>query len=84
VANLQTDVSQLLPAQSYPLGNITGDREINGHDFLGFVEAFDDFNGLGAFQAMLEAVPEPSASTLAFASSILHGAAARRRRASDW
>jgi hypothetical protein len=78
VANLHTDVSQLLPAQSYPLGNITGDREINGHDFLGFVKAFDDFNGVGAFQAMLAAVPEPSATTLALASAILVGATRRR------
>jgi hypothetical protein len=65
VANLHTDVSQLLPAQSYPLGNITGDREINGHDFLGFAKAFDDFNGVGAFQAMQAAIPEPTTGALA-------------------
>jgi hypothetical protein len=65
VANLHTDVSQLLPAQSYPLGNITGDREVNGHDFLAFVKAFDDFNGVGAFQAMQAAIPEPTTGALA-------------------
>jgi hypothetical protein len=65
VANLHTDVSELMPEQSYPFGNITGDREIDGRDFLGFVKAFDDFNGVGAFQAMLDAIPEPSAGALA-------------------
>jgi hypothetical protein len=79
VANLHTDVSQLLPAQSYPFGNITGDREIDGRDFLGFVKAYDDFNGVGAFQAMLDAVPEPGSVGLA-AIGVAAAPALRRRR----
>jgi hypothetical protein len=63
--HLFTDVSGLTLAQSYMMGDITRDFVIDGRDFTGFYRAYDDFNGLGAFVAMLAAMPEPSAGWLA-------------------
>jgi hypothetical protein len=78
LANLHTDVSPLLPEQSYVLGDITRDRKINGNDFFGFVTAYDEANGLGAFQAMLTALPEPGGLHLTLFGAA--GAAVRRRK----
>jgi hypothetical protein len=65
VANLHTDVGSLTTEQSYLLGDMTRDLELNGRDFLAFVKAYDDANGVAAFQAMLAAIPEPSTGALA-------------------
>jgi len=72
-ANLLTDVSLLTTAQAYLLGDLTGDLQIDGRDFVAFRQAFQDYNGFP-----FVAVPEPSAGALA----ALAGAAlwARRRR----
>jgi hypothetical protein len=64
-ANLLTDVSVLTTAQSYLLGDMTLNRQIDGLDFVAFREAFDEFNGVGAFSAMVAEIPEPSAAALA-------------------
>jgi DNA-binding beta-propeller fold protein YncE len=63
--HLFTDVSGLTAAQSYMMGDFTRDLIIDGRDFTGFYRAYDDFNGMGAFVAMLAAIPEPSAGWLA-------------------
>jgi len=80
VAHLHTDVSSLTPAQSYPLGDMTRDLQLNGRDFLAFAKAYDDANGVAAFAAMLAAVPEPSGSALALASAGLAAMAGSRRK----
>jgi hypothetical protein len=82
VANLHTDVSGLTPPQSYPLGDMTGDLQLDGRDFLAFAEAYDEANGLAAFQAMLTALPEPG--TCGHALMCLAGVTASRRRAREW
>jgi hypothetical protein len=64
-AHLHTDVSALTTAQSYVLGDMTRDLRIDGHDYRDFRFAYDDVNGVGAFVAMLTAVPEPAAGSLA-------------------
>jgi hypothetical protein len=64
-ANLLFDVSSLTVEQGYALGDFTRDRRIDGNDFRGFRFAFEDANGVGAFQAMLAAIPEPPAGALA-------------------
>jgi hypothetical protein len=79
VANLHTDVSSLTPAQSYPLGDMTRDLQLNGHDFLSFVKAYDDANGVAAFAAMLAAIPEPGSFGLACVCAAWAAAPCRRR-----
>ena len=59
------DVTGLTTEQSYASGDMTLDLKIDGHDFVAFRTAYDDANGLGAFVAMLTAVPEPSSGMLA-------------------
>lgn len=51
----------LLPVQSYQLGDMDGDLANNYTDLQLFRQAYDDFNGSGAFAAMLASVPEPAA-----------------------
>jgi hypothetical protein len=75
--NLLTDVSALTPEQAYLLGDFNTDLKIDGHDFVAFRTAYDNANGLGAFVAMLAAVPEPSAGALA---ALACGAPLLRRR----
>ena len=60
-----TDVSGLSTEQAYASGDMTADLKIDGYDFVAFRTAYDDANGLGAFVAMLTAVPEPSSWLLA-------------------
>ena len=63
--NLFTNVTALTTQQSYVLGDFTGDLRINGDDFVRFRTAYDEANGVGAFVAMVNALPEPSTGLLA-------------------
>ena len=47
-----------------PLGDLNGDFRNDHADFVTFKAAFDAANGSGAFLAMLQSVPEPSALVL--------------------
>ena len=54
----------LLDAQSYLLGDLDDDGDHDLSDFIEFRTAYDDANGLGAFAAMVTAVPEPNSLML--------------------
>jgi hypothetical protein len=57
--NLMANVSSLSITNAYQKGDMNGDLKIDVNDYILFVSAFDDANGIGAFQAMLTNVPEP-------------------------
>ena len=54
------DLSALTEAQQYQQGDLNGDGLNNLDDFDLFKTAFDGANGVGAFDAMIAAVPEPA------------------------
>lgn len=58
------DVDGLSFYDAYFLGDLTGDGDHNFEDWIAFREAFDEFNGEGAFAA-IAGVPEPGAVCLA-------------------
>jgi hypothetical protein len=78
IAGAETDLSALTPAQDYQSGDLNGDGENNIFDFGIFKNAYDAANGLGAFEAMLATVPEPSCLVLFGAGTVL--LVSRRRR----
>ncbi|QDU56518.1 PEP-CTERM sorting domain-containing protein [Aeoliella mucimassa] len=67
--------------QAYRVGDMDGDLDHDLEDFRLFQNAYDEANGLGAFDAMLAgvAVPEPS-SVVLLGSLLAIGVAARRSR----
>ncbi|QDT00814.1 PEP-CTERM sorting domain-containing protein [Adhaeretor mobilis] len=72
IAGAETDLSALTVAEAYQAGDLDGDGVNSVVDFDIFKAAFDEANGVGAFQAMLASVPEPSSFLLvAFGASIL-------------
>ena len=80
LSNLHTNITALTLPQSLLLGDLTADLRIDGRDFVFFRTAFDEANGVGAFAAMAQAVPEPSAAAL-LAAALATTIIARRRRA---
>jgi hypothetical protein len=64
VAGYGSELDGLTAREAYLLADIITDFEHNAEDFIGFVEAYDEFNGEGAFAATI-GVPEPSTATLA-------------------
>jgi hypothetical protein len=77
VANAYGDLSGLSRAQAYALGDLDADGDNDHADFKLFKQDFNAVNGAGAFEAMLEGVPEPSAALLA-AFSMAAALASRR------
>ncbi len=75
-ANLHADMSGMTVEQSYALGDFTRDRLIDGRDFVAFRTQYDVFNGVGAFVALVNQVPEPATGVLGAAAM---AALARRR-----
>jgi hypothetical protein len=78
ISGAETDLSALSPAQAYQQGDLNGDGENNIFDFGLFKDAYEAANGLGAFEAMLAGVPEPSCLLLFGAGTAL--LITRRRR----
>lgn len=62
--NFNADFAGLTPAEAYSLGDLNADGANDALDFAQFKAVFDAANGVGAFQAMLNQVPEPSALIL--------------------
>ena len=58
------DVEGVSFYDAYFLGDLNGDETHNFEDFIEFASAFDEENGAGAFAAMVQRVPEPSAVVL--------------------
>ncbi len=77
--NQNGNLSAMSLAEAYRLGDFTGDRANNHADFIAFKQIYDAANGVGAFTAMLQSVPEASSSLLVLAAGTL--LAPLRRRA---
>lgn len=65
--------------EAYQMGDITQDNVVNGNDFIAFRIAYEAVNGVGSFQAMLNAIPEPSTGLMALAGLALLGLRRSRR-----
>jgi hypothetical protein len=68
----------LSDAQSYALGDIDGDQDVDFFDFRMFQTDFDAANGVGALAALAGAVPEPSSLGLVAMTCGILGATRRR------
>jgi hypothetical protein len=80
--NLGADLSAETREDRYAQGDITNDGLNDIRDFDKFREAYEDFNGAGAFEAMVAAtVPEPSSILLLAAGAA--GMGAWRKRTSS-
>jgi len=79
-ANLHNNVASLTLDQAAALGDLNEDRIINGQDFFEFRQAYDDYNGPGAFVAMLQGVPEPTTAALSTAACLAIALRHLRRR----
>ena len=62
--NHRTNLSGQSLAEAYRLGDLNGDKISNLADFAEFKTLYDNANGLGAFVAMVNAIPEPSSVVL--------------------
>ena len=79
--NYGSDLTGLSDLQAYQLGDLDGDSDIDVYDFSIFEGAYDLANGTGAFAAMVNNIPEPSAGLLVLlGGSLLAGRIRRRRR----
>jgi hypothetical protein len=76
-ANQNADLSGDTLEQAYLRGDLNFDKMNDFADFQAFKYYFDAANGVGAFAAMLQAVPEPASLGLLLAAAPL--AVARRR-----
>jgi hypothetical protein len=61
---MNTDLSGLTPQQAYALGDLNGDSRNDIYDFPIFRQAYDNAHGLGAFNAAVARIPEPSSLAL--------------------
>jgi glucose/arabinose dehydrogenase len=77
-SNFNADFAGLTPAQARALGDLNNDFRNDELDFGLFKTAYEDFNGLGSFAAMLR-VPEPASAATA-AMALVLSATCRRRR----
>ena len=62
-SRLHTSVAGMTAAQTYGLGDMTGDLAVNFNDFSAFRTAYDTAHGAGAF-ALATGVPEPASLVL--------------------
>lgn len=74
------DVSGLSGLAAYKRGDLDGDMDIDVDDFSLFKGAYDLANGVGAFAAMVQAVPEPSTLMTALTGTLLMASTRRRKR----
>jgi tartrate-resistant acid phosphatase type 5 len=64
INNMFVDLSGLSPEDAYAAGDINHDGFNNKDDFVFFKQGYNDFNGLGAFEAAYGNVPEPGTLAL--------------------
>jgi hypothetical protein len=76
-ANQNADLSGDSLEQAYSRGDLNLDRKNDYLDFQAFKLYFEATNGVGAFAAMLAAVPEPSSPVLLLSAGLLAFAARR-------
>ena len=62
--NLYTDLSGYTSEQAFLLGDLNLDGTSTGLDFRIFKSTFDAMNGSGAFEEMLNSIPEPGGQLL--------------------
>jgi endonuclease/exonuclease/phosphatase family metal-dependent hydrolase len=63
----QIDMTGFSHSQAYSYGDLNGDLRNNHADFVIFKNAYDAVHGAGAFFAMVQSVPEPSALSASLA-----------------
>lgn len=63
-ANAEVNLSSLTLARQYQAGDLNGDGTNDIFDYAIFKDAYDAANGLGSFDAMIAAIPEPSSVLL--------------------
>ena len=80
IAGAHTNLSALSAAQAYQMGDLNGNKVNDITDLDLFIDAYDLVNGVGAFTAMIAAVPEPSAMALAAVVGMAATASRRRPR----
>jgi len=64
MANAETTFGGLSPVESYLKGDLVGDGKNSIADFIEFKNLYNTANGVGAFEAMIAGVPEPSSAML--------------------
>ncbi len=64
LAHSYENLAGLSPAQAYAQGDLDGDGDNDYEDFQLFKNDFNGTNGAGAFEAMLNSVPEPGSIVL--------------------
>jgi hypothetical protein len=80
LAGAYTDLSGLSPAESYGHGDLDGDGDSDFADFRLFKSDFDAANGVGAFEAMSNGVPEPATAALLLGAALAAHGQRRRSR----
>jgi hypothetical protein len=79
-ANQETNLSGLSLQDAFFRGDLTEDLANDHEDFVAFKALYDGANGVGAFAAMLAAVPEPSTTALVLSAGMLLPLTRRARR----
>jgi hypothetical protein len=78
--NQETDLSALSFKDAYFRGDLNATRTNDHDDFVIFKTLFDGANGVGAFVAMVGAVPEPSALAAIFSAGLFALPVVRRAK----
>jgi hypothetical protein len=78
LANSHASLAGLSQAEAYGQGDLDGDGDNDRTDFQLFKQDFNAVNGVGALEALLQGVPEPSGGVLALSGLVF--ALARLRR----
>ena len=77
------DLSNERELAAYFQGDLNGDLQNNHTDFVIFASLYDDANGTGSFQDMLENIPEPGGMPLSLAAIGFSFGFWRRRKTSS-
>lgn len=79
VNNAFTSLAGLSGAEAYALGDLDGDGDNDRADFQRFKQDYNAVNGVGALEAFLQGVPEPSGGILALSGFAAAALGWRRR-----